>query len=223
MDDIGDKYILFSLILDFGKGSKALKLSKELGAIGGTIYLGKGTVRTEWLNLLGAYDLRKEILIALIRAGQEDEFYERMEAKFNLHKPHKGIAFSMPLKYWLGQGNFEDGPKLQEKGGKGMDFESIFVIVDKGLSSQVLDAAESVGSTGGTVISGRGSGSQEKERLFNIEIEPEKDIILILAKKDKTQEIVNAIGEELGMDEPNKGIIFVMDVTRTLGLYEKSE
>ncbi len=32
---------LFCLILDFGKGSNALRLSKELGATGGTIFFRK--------------------------------------------------------------------------------------------------------------------------------------------------------------------------------------
>lgn len=219
MNIVKDKLILFCTILDFGKGSKALRLSKELGAIGGTIFLGKGTVRNEWLNILGIVETRKEIFLTIVDEKLEATFYDKMSEKFNLYKPHNGIAFSIPLKYCLRI----NGPKYisnpEKKGVNNVDYESIFVIVDKGSIDDVLEAAESAGSTGGTIIHGRGSGSQDKATLFNIQIEPEKDILLILSKAEKTDDIVNAISERLNIHEPGAGIIFVLDVNRTLGLY----
>lgn len=221
MNFIGNSLILFCSILDFGKGSNALKLSEELGAMGGTIFLGRGSLRAEWLNILGAFDIRKEIFMAIIDEKLEDDFYDKMSKKFSLNKPHNGIAFSMPLKYCLNLKDSKYVSKLQKKGVNNVDYESIFVIVDKGSASDVLEAAESAGSTGGTVFHGRGSGTQEKAKLFNIEIEPEKDIVLILSKVEKTESIVSAIGERLNISEPSNGIIFVMDVSRTLGLYNE--
>ncbi len=78
-----------------------------------------------------------------------------------------------------------------------MKYEAIFTIVDRGVSDSVIDAATKAGSTGGTIIHGRGgSGTQETAKLFNLEIEPEKDIILILSKVDKTEDIVTSIEEK---------------------------
>lgn len=221
MKPINSNYLLFCCILDFGKGSKALDLSKELGGTEGTIFLGKGTVKTEWLNILGAYEIRKEIFITIIDAESEDTFYEAMINKFNLNKPHKGIAFSMPLKYFLNSNNQELKANLIKRGVNKMGYECIFTIVDKGLSNDVLEAAESAGSTGGTVIHGRGTGTTEKALLFNIKIEPEKEIVMILSKSEDTESIVSAIKEGINICEPGKGIVFVMDVSRTLGLYQK--
>ncbi|NLM04112.1 MAG: P-II family nitrogen regulator [Clostridiales bacterium] len=220
MENINENLILFCSILNFGKGSKALKLSKELGALGGTIFLGRGTVREAWLNFLGTTDLRKEIFITIINKSLEDKFYEAMINEFHLDKHHKGIAFSMPLKYCINCGGSRYDSKVKKEGVNNMDYESIFVIVNKGLSTDVLEAAESAGSTGGTVIHGRGSGTQEKAKLFNIEIEPEKDIVLILSKKENTDNIVKVIDKKLDIEKPGAGIIFVMDVSRTLGLYK---
>ncbi len=123
--------------------------------------------------------------MAIIDEKLEDDFYDKMSKKFSLNKPHNGIAFSMPLKYCLNLKDSKYVSKLQKKGVNNVDYESIFVIVDKGSASDVLEAAESAGSTGGTVFHGRGSGTQEKAKLFNIEIEPEKDIVLILSKVEK--------------------------------------
>lgn len=221
IDLFEDDIILFCSITDFGNGSKALKLAKKIGALGGTIFLGKGTVRNELLNMFGVKDIRKEIFITVIGENDEDIFYKEMTEKFRLDKPHHGIAFSVPLKSCMkisGTNYISSGEK------KGVNnLEAIFVIVEKGLSEDVLEAAKQGGSTGGTIIHGRGSSPQEKEKLFDFVIEPEKEIILILSKTGKTQSIVDSVKEKLNMDEPNSGVIFVVDVTRTIGLYENKE
>lgn len=220
MDTAKDRFILFCSILDFGKGSKALRLSKELGALGGTIFLGRGTIRNELLKMLGAVDIRREIFIAMIEESKEDEFYENMLKKFHLDKPHHGIAFSLPIKYCekIDEDKYISNP--EKEGVKKVGYDAIFIIVNKGYIDDVLDAAEAAGSTGGTVIHGRGAGAYEKTKLFNIEIEPEKDILLILSKKEKTEAIINSVRDKLKIEEQGKGIIFVLDVSRTVGLYE---
>lgn len=216
-----DKLILFCSIMDFGKGSKALKLAKKSGALGGAIFLGKGTIKNELLNLLGVLEVRKEIFLTIVDEETEDTFYNEMENKFNLDKPNKGIAFSSPLKSFIDIRETEYSPKTEKEGVNNMNYEAIFVIVNKGLSEDVLDAAESAGSKGGTVIHGRGSGTQEKEKLFNIEIEPKKDIILILSKTEKTENIVKSIKDMLNICQVGAGIVFTLGVNRTLGLYEE--
>lgn len=216
-----DKLILFCSIMDFGKGSKALKLAKKLGAMGGTIFLGNGTVGNEFLNILGLLEIRKEIFITIVHEDLENVFYEEMSKKFSLDQPNKGIAFSMSLKRFLRLDEGKDLVNIEKKDVNNVDYEAIFVIVDKGLSDNVLDSAKAAGSRGGTVIHGRGSGTKAKEKLFNIEIEPEKDIVLILAKEDEAKNIVDAIKEGLNICDPGAGIIFVLDVNRTLGLYSE--
>lgn len=215
-----DKLILFCSIIDFGKGSKALKLAKKIGALGGTIFLGKGTVKNEILNILGVLDIRKEIFITIIDEELEDVFYDEMANKFKLDHLNRGIAFSIPLKSFLKANEEKYIVNTEKKGVKDVDYEAIFIIVDKGLSDDVLEVAEEAGSKGGTVIHGRGSGSEEKEKLFNIEIEPEKDIILILSKVEESVKIVKSIKKLLDICKPGAGIVFTLDVNKTLGLYE---
>lgn len=221
MELVDNKLILFCCILEYGKGSKMLKLSKELGLVGGTIFLGKGTVRSEWLNKLGILETRKEIVFTIIDEESEDELYERVSNKFSLEKLHSGIAFSMPLKYALKTDGSKYVSNNEKEGVDSMEYESIFVIAGKDSLDDILEAAEDAGSTGGTIIHGRGSGTQEKAKLFNIEIEPEKVIVLILSKVEMTDAIVKSIKERLNIHEPSTGIIFVMDVSRAKGLYRE--
>ncbi|NLI61068.1 MAG: P-II family nitrogen regulator [Clostridiales bacterium] len=223
MDSLNKGLVLFWCIMDFGKGTKLFKLHKEAGGEGGTIFLGRGTVKNELLNILGITEIRKEIFFTIIGQESEDAFYEKVIKRFSLDKPHHGIAFSMPVKYSSAINQTKNISNPEEKGVNNLDYQAIFVIVDKGSMDDVLEAAESAGSTGGTVIHGRGSGTKEKETLFNIEIEPEKEIVLILSKVDKTQSIVDAINERLNLERPGAGIIFVMDVSRTVGLFEENK
>lgn len=220
MDLLNKGIILFCCILDFGKGSKLLKLSSKLEGVGSTIFLGRGTVKNEILNMLGILETRKEIFITIIDEDSEDVFYDEVTKKFHLDKPHHGIAFSMPVKYYLEVNSSKNISNPEKKGVNNLDYEAIFVIVDKDSVDDVLEAAELAGSTGGTIIHGRGSGIQEKEKLFNIQIEPEKEIVLMLSKVEKTEGIVNSIKERLNLDESNAGMIFVMDVRKTVGLYK---
>jgi len=59
---------------------------------------------------------------------------------------------------------------------------------------------------------------KKRPNVFNIEIEPEKDIVLILSKVEKTESIVSAIGERLNISEPSNGIIFVMGCKQDIGI-----
>lgn len=213
--------VLVCCILDFGQGSEALNAAKKAGALGQTVFLGKGTVQDRFLKFLGAYEVRKEIMVAVVASsGVEENLYGRFDEKFNLHQPRTGIAFSLPLREFTAIDSKRLETKQNPKGVKMMDYEAVFVIVDKGMSVEVLEAAESAGSTGGTVIHGRGSGTEAKAKLFNIAIEPEKDIVLILSKREKTEDITAAVEERLQISEPGAGIIFVLGVSKTLGLYE---
>lgn len=221
MNLIDEKYSLLCIIVDFQNGSKILKEAKKLGVTGGTFFLGKGTVDNYLLDILGLNEIRKEILMMIINEELEDTIFDELNRKFSFNKPNHGISFSMPIKSCIGLKNFRYIPNPEKRGVNNMQYEAIFTITDKGLSDKVLEAAKSAGSTGGTVIHGRGSGTKENARLFNIEIEPEKEIVLILSTIEKTESIVNSIKEKLNINHPGKGIIFVLDVNKALGLFEK--
>lgn len=83
----------------------------------------------------------------------------------------------------------------------------------------MIEAAQKAGSKGGTIINARGSGIHETQKLFNMDIEPEKEVVLILSESKTTDSIVNSIRECLKIEEPGKGILFVLNVAETHGLY----
>ncbi|MBO6092719.1 MAG: P-II family nitrogen regulator [Oscillospiraceae bacterium] len=102
-------------------------------------------------------------------------------------------------------------------------YELIFCIVNTGFSGTVMDAARSAGATGGTILRGRGSAGKEAEDFFHIQIEPEKEIVMILVPVEIKDNIMTSIYKEAGLASAGQGIIFSLPVTRTAGLSQVHE
>lgn len=103
-------------------------------------------------------------------------------------------------------------------GGRDSVYKAIFVVVDKGKGERVMDVAKEAGARGGTIVNARGSGIHETATFLNMEIEPEKQIVLMRTKTELADNIVVAIRDNLKIDEPGNGILFVQSVRETYGL-----
>lgn len=209
---------LICFIVSFGIGSKVLKEAKKEGITGGTMLIGKGTYHKSWLHLLELGESRREVLLMIAPTHIVGPAMKELSDKFKLHKPHHGIAFTTHITTFLGSGDYD----YQEKEHIGENHMSrylaIFTIVDKGRGEAVVEAATEVGSKGATIINARGSGIHETSKLFSIEIEPEKEIVLMIAKHEIVKDIVETICETLEINKPGNGIIFVQDVKDTYGI-----
>lgn len=209
---------LFCVVVNFGTGSKVIKLAKEKGVTGGTIFLGKGTVKSSLLELLGLYEVRKEIVLMIAEQDVANKALEELNTKLEFKKPHHGMAFSTSVRSFLGGRNCIYHGK-QDESGEDQMYRAIITVVERGKAEAVVDAANLAGSRGATVINARGSGSHETSTLFSMPIEPEKEIVMILAKAEVTEAIVTSIQEHLKISEPGNGILFTFDVNQTYGLY----
>ena len=96
--------------------------------------------------------------------------------------------------------------------------EAIFCIVNSGYSELVMNAAKKLGARGGTVINARGTASKEAETIFNITIEPEKEIVMILVPSQIKEDVMHALYQEAGLDTPGQGIAFALPVDSVVGL-----
>lgn len=208
---------LYCIITNNGSGSKVMKIAKDNGIKVGTALIGKGTISSKLLNVLGISDERKEIIFLVSDKDTGDKALADIYQKMSMHKPNRGIGFSLPIVECFGH-DLECHKNINEKELK-MKHYLIITIVDKGKADFVIDAASAAGSRGGTILNGRGSGIQHTKKLFNIEIEPEKELVLILAKEDVTEAITTSIRHELKIDEPGQGIVFVLGVNQAYGLF----
>lgn len=211
---------LICVIVNFGLGSKMLKTAKNYGVHGGTITLAKGTANSGIWNYLGISDIRKEILYMVADRETAYRVLDKLNSEYKFCKPNHGIAFTTSICATSGIRVIKGDNNEIERGEDHTMYQVITIIVDKGKAEDVIEAAVQAGSKGGTIINGRGSGLHETSKLFSMDIEPEKEIVLILSEVDMTEAIVNAIRDDLKIDEPGKGIIYVQDVNKTYGIYK---
>ena len=209
---------LINVIVNHGEGSKVVKMAKQLGLPGGTMLYAKGTARNTVWDFMGLADVRKEIVLMVAEKEIAYKALDEIARSMNFGKPNRGIAYSTTICAVLGTKSCAFDQITQERGDTEMVYQAITIIVDKGKAELVIEAAVKAGSKGGTVINGRGSGTHETARLFAMDIEPEKEIVLILAEQEKTDSIVASIRESLQIDLPGNGIIYVQPVNRTYGL-----
>jgi nitrogen regulatory protein PII len=98
------------------------------------------------------------------------------------------------------------------------EHEVIWCIVNAGYSDDVMNAAREFGARGGTVIRARGTANQEAERLFNIAIQPDKEIVMILIEASLKKDILHALYQKVGLNSPGQGIAFSLPVESVVGL-----
>lgn len=99
-----------------------------------------------------------------------------------------------------------------------IDFDLIITVVNRGFDDVVMDAAREAGATGGTVLNARGTGTHEAEKFFGISIHPEKDVILILTKREDKKQIMHAIRNKAGLNREGKGLSFSIPVEEVCGI-----
>ena len=101
------------------------------------------------------------------------------------------------------------------------ELKALYIIVNAGFSSEVVQIARSLGATGATIINARGSVAKPKT-ILGITIDTEKEIVLSVVKKDIAVKIVNEIKEKAGVGSEAHGLCFFMPVEMsTLTLHEK--
>lgn len=95
---------------------------------------------------------------------------------------------------------------------------TIVCVVNTDFSPLVMEAARSAGARGGTIVHGRGTANSEAEKLFQIVVQPDKEIVLIIVKNDIKDAVMLAINEQTGLNTEGQGIAFSLPIDRTIGL-----
>lgn len=204
------------VIVEHNKASKVLHLADEKGVTASVAMLGRGTASRTIFDYLGLNDKKKAVLMLFGKTEEIMDLADYLVEKLEIDKPNHGIAYIESAFNVFGTEDNANGSE-NIKRGENM-YNAIYTIVEKGNADDVIEAAEKAGSRGGTVMHARGSGSEEARKVFNMLIEPEKEIVLIISEEAKTKDIVESIRKETQIEEEGKGIIFVTRVVNTYGL-----
>lgn len=98
-----------------------------------------------------------------------------------------------------------------------INYEIILAIANEGYTDSVMDAAREAGARGGTVLHGKGTGSKDAEKFFNVSIASEKEVIMIVAKSSEKAEIMKSIINRAGTGTDAGAVVMSLPVTAIAG------
>ena len=186
-----------------------------------TLY-AKGTATDEHLSLHGLLPTEYALLLTVADGEQTRKLMRAAKVRMFIDIPGNGIMLSVPLKS-VGGGKTmayltDNKTVTGEKPNMNTTHELVVVILNEGCSDMVMAAARPAGATGGTVLSGKGTGARESEKFLGISLANEKDVVLIVADKQKKAAIMKAIMEKAGPGTEAAAICFSLPVTAVEGL-----
>lgn len=87
-----------------------------------------------------------------------------------------------------------------------------------------MNAARAAGAMGGTVLHGKGTTSPESEKFLGVSIAKEKEVILIVARKEQKADIMRSIMTRAGADTDAGAVVFSVPVSEVagFGMFDKT-
>lgn len=206
------------VIVNEGQATKISHYARGLGAQGATIMRAHGSLPSRILCFLGLERVQKEILLLVLPTEQHDHIFNKICTKFCFDNTRRGIAFSVPVDYHLGVKRLPTHETPMQAKSLNESPHLIVTIVDRGNAQRVIESANEAGARGATILHGRGSGIEESEAFFHLNIQPEKDIILIVAPSERVTSICTQISEKANLQENGRGILFTLPIKDAAGI-----
>lgn len=223
MKDLKKHFSLLFLIVPPKLSLKAEKVFKALNAPEQYFVYAKGTANSTIVDMLGLGDPDKTVTIAPLQADLAAKMIGALQNELYLGAPDTGIAFTVPLNggsLGILQLLSAQAPQEEKREDPPMttDHSLILAFVNQGYSEEVMDAARKAGAGGGTVFHTRRVESDDAAAFWGISIQEEREIVLILAKKEQKKAIMEAISENCGAKTDAHGIVISLPVDEIAGL-----
>ena len=186
--------------------------------------IGSGTAASEMLYYLGLEKTEKMVMFSFVTGETWREIRRELQLQINIDFPGAGIAFTIPmssiggkkaLNYLTAGQNFE---VAEESVMKETKHELLIVVANQGYSNLVMDAAREAKAGGGTVLHAKGNRAEGAEQFLGVTLAEEKDLILIVARTERKNEIMRSIMEKAGLESKAHSVIFTLPVTATAGM-----
>ena len=207
------------LLFVINDSEKRLKLlTNEFPLPFNTVMHGEGTASQGILDFLGLTKTEKIILTSIIPDVYEKEILTYIKKEMKIKEIGKGVAFTTPLssspKYIQEAFKNKKGSIMNNK----TKYHLLLTIVIEGYAEKVMSVAKKNGANGGTLIKGREFGTKSGFKFFNVEVEPEKDILLIICKEEEKNKIMEGILEKYGANTEAKGICITLPIDNAVGI-----
>lgn len=223
---------LLILIANSALSQKASDLFKnESVSLHYTIAYCEGTASSEILDMLGIGSTDKVLTMGVMPKVCAEDILRKLYLELKLGTVNSGIAFTIPL---TATNNFvirilssmaeqaQLPPERKDDNGMSdVKYSMIVTLVNQGFNDQVMNAAREAGAGGGTIIHTRQVFNEETVKFWGIEVQDEKELVIIIADNDSKTAIMQAIGEKCGIKTDAKGVVFSLPVDSVIGLRDR--
>lgn len=219
MNLFADSRLLVSVVRR-GRGDRVVALAREAGAKGSTVLMGRGTAQNRILQLLCLADTEKELVFTVASLQEMPGIVRALRSAPDLCKKMPGIGFIVNVNMFFhardtaemidSKARHENNPDNTMK--CEFEHELICVIANAGFADDIMRSARAAGATGGTILKARGTVNEQDSSFFGITIVPEKEMVLILVKRNSLEGILAAVRNCPCLTEPGAGIVFCMPV-----------
>jgi hypothetical protein len=221
------KMIFF--IVDWDKAEFITRVFEEEKVRFHFISKGKGTARSEVLDLLGIGANDKAVVLCVEQEVLIPVLLKEVRKRMGFYRPGAGIAFTIPLSgintplLRVFKESINKNEKIAvERKGETMALEIrndlIIAVINVGFSDDYMNVAREAGAMGGTVIHARGLAHQGPVKFFGVSVQDEKEIVLVLTSREKKLPIMEAVSRSCGVTSQAEGLIFSLPVDSVMGL-----
>lgn len=91
------------------------------------------------------------------------------------------------------------------------------IVVQRKLGKTVIDAALAAGAAGATYFAAQGTGVRQKLGRAGYHIDPEKQMIFVVAEPERAEQVLAAVTEAGKLTEPGHGFAYVQEVLNAIG------
>ncbi|MDL2323735.1 P-II family nitrogen regulator [Ruminococcaceae bacterium OttesenSCG-928-A16] len=211
---------LLCVICDRDKQEKIATVVDGQRALFNLATLGKGTASSRILNYLGIGETDKTVFLSILPATLAKERMHKLTEDFHLKEAGQGIAFCVGITH--GCYHKTIAVPAEETGGETMDNKAgtdlVLVVVNPGYTEEVMEVAREQGATGGTVLHARGCGLTGAEKFFGVTIQPEKELIMIVASDAISCAIMESIAQKTGPETDAGAVSFSLPVAAAVGI-----
>ena len=187
-----------------------------------------GTATSEMMDLLGLGTPEKTLLVSILPKDKANETLARWKDRLEeLERKNRGIAFTLPLsglnKLLLRLMGTMEEQSASAEGKEGTavterNYALITAIVNQGYSEEVMNAARGAGARGGTVLHTRRIADDTALSSMGLEIQEEREMILIVAPEEEKVAIMQAIGAQCGIKSKAQGVVLSLPIDNAIGL-----
>ena len=187
---------------------------------------GHGTAKSRIYEMLGYGGKMKIVSISIHTNRMSNFIMDKLNEEIDLSRPGTGIVFTISLSSISGVLSkiCTKADEIIKIGSEDMSvtakepYQLIMAVVNSGHFEKVMEAAKDAGANGGTLVHARSLGSKEAAKYLGITVQPEKDLVMILAPQEKRLAIMDSIITATGLNTEAMGSCFSLPVNSIMGM-----